>query len=234
MKGPIRILHAFGGLNRGGAETMVMNIYRNIDRTKVQFDFVKHTIKKCDYDDEIIKLGGKIYCVPRYTVKNHIAYKKVWYNLLKEHPEYKILHGHIISTASIYLNIAKKNGLITIAHSHSTSSRGNKIERFIKKIIQYPIRNVADYFYACSEDAGKWLFGRKSTQKNNYIIINNSIDVSSFRYDETKRHEIRQNFNIEDKFVIGHIGSFTYPKNHKFLINVFYEIQRQRENYNNV
>lgn len=230
MGEPIKILHVLGALNRGGAETMVMNIYRNIDRSKIQFDFMIHTNEKCDYNDEITKLGGKIYSVPRYTGKNHFKYKKAWNAFFNSHPEYKIIHGHMRSTAAIYLKIAKKHGLITIAHSHSTASRGNKIEQIIKNIMQFPIRYIADYLFACSDEAGKWLFGKKAIKKDNYRVIKNAIDIPKYTFNQAKRNEMRKVLGIEDKFVVGHVGSFTYPKNHKFLIDVFYQVQKQKEN----
>lgn len=229
MSEPIRVLQVFAQMNRGGAETMIMNLYRNIDRTKVQFDFIVHTNKKCAFDDEIISLGGLIYRVPRYTGKNHFIYKSAWIDFFRQHPEYKILHSHVRSTASIYLKIAKKFGLTTIAHSHSTSS-GNGVLATIKKILQYPIRYTADYLFACSDEAGKWLFGEKASKKNNYRLIKNAIEVEKYIYNEATRNKIRKSLNLENKFVIGHVGSFTYPKNHKFLIEVFYEVQKQKEN----
>ncbi|AKN31954.1 glycosyl transferase family 1 [Clostridium carboxidivorans P7] len=230
MEKPIRILHVLGTLNRGGAETMIMNVYRNIDRSKIQFDFVIHTKEKCDYDDEIIKLGGNIYSFPRYLGKNHFKYKKAWDIFFNSHQEYKIVHGHMRSTAAIYLKIAKKHGLITIAHSHSTASRGNKVEQFVKNIMQFPIRYIADYLFACSDDAGKWLFGNNVIKKNNYRVIKNAIDAEKYVFNEAKRNEMRKALGIEDKFVVGHTGSFSYPKNHKFLIDFFYQVQKKNKN----
>lgn len=132
-------------MDRGGAETMIMNLYRNIDRSKIQFVFVVHTDKKCDYDDEIKLLGDKKVRMPRYNGKNHFKYKKAWVDFFKSNPEYKIIHGHLNSTAAIYLIIAKKHGLTTIAHSHSSSS-GKGISAIIKNIIQYPIRYTASIY----------------------------------------------------------------------------------------
>lgn len=229
MTEPIRILHVLGGLNRGGAETMVMNLYSNIDRSKIQFDFIIHTTNKCDYNDKICELGGRIYNVPRYNGKNHFKYKKAWNTFFDSHPEYKIVHGHMRSTAAIYLKIAKRHGLTTIAHSHSIASRGDKIEQLVKNIIQYPIRDIADYLFACSNEAGSWLFGKKSLNKEHYKVIKNAIDVDKYVFNEVKRKEIRKNLDIEDKFVVGHVGSFTYPKNHKFLIDIFYKVQMQNK-----
>lgn len=230
MNGPVRVLQVVGRMDRGGAETMLMNLYRFIDRSKVQFDFLVHTNEQCDYDGEIRKLGGNIYHMPRYAGKNHLLYIKRWQDFLKSHPELKIIHGHMRSTAAIYLRIAKRYGLFTIAHSHSTASRGNKIEQLIKNIMQIPIRFSADFFLACSEEAGKWLFGEKTTKKDNYKVLRNAIDVKKYRFDEGKRDEIRKILGIEDSFVVGHVGSFTSPKNHRFLLNVFHEMQRQAQN----
>jgi len=221
----IRILHVFGKLNRGGAETMVMNLYHNIDRDKIQFDFVVHTDEDCDYFEEIKELGGRIYTVPRYRVINHFKYKKAWSEFFKKHPEYKIIHGHVRSTALIYLKIAKKYGLKTISHSHSTSS-GSGIKSVVKNILQFPIRYIADYFFACSKEAGLWLYGRKTCENSNFYIVKNAIDIQKYRFNIDIRNKIRKEFNLEDKFVIGHIGRFVPVKNHTFLIDVFYEIYK--------
>lgn len=106
---PIRVLQVLGGLEAGGAETFVMNLYRKIDKSRVQFDFVKHITHKGVFEDEIHQMGGKIYQCPRYTGKNHFAYCKWWNNFFEEHSEYHVIHGHVRSTAAIYLKIAKKH-----------------------------------------------------------------------------------------------------------------------------
>lgn len=230
MKSPIRVLHVLGSLDCGGAETMVMNIYRSIDRSRIQFDFITHTSAKGFYEDEITKLGGKIYRVSRYTGKNHFIYKKTWNEFFLNHQEHSIVHGHVRSTAAIYLKIAKKYDKVTIAHSHSTASRGNAIESVVKYFMQLPIRYTSDYFFACSDDSGKWLFGEKVTKRNNYKIIKNAIDFEKFIYNEKTRNKIKKNLNIEDKFVLGHVGSFTQPKNHKFLLEVYREVLKRKAN----
>lgn len=229
MEKPIRILHVLGNLNRGGAETMVMNLYRNMDRSKIQFDFVVHTEEKCAYEEEIIKLGGKIFRVPRYSGKNHFSYIKAWNELFQNHREYKIVHGHVRSTAAIYLKIAKKYDVITISHSHSTSS-GTGIAAKIKNIFQFPIRYIADYFFACSAEAGEWLFGKRVIDKNNFYIIKNGINLQKFKFDEEKRNNKRKELGLKDKIVVGHVGRFTYPKNHGFLIEIFYELNKVNKN----
>src|SRR5699024_11061766 len=111
----IRVLHVFGSLDRGGAETMVMNLYRNLNKKKFQFDFLVHTETKGQYEDEIEKLGGQIFRLPQYKGYNHYQYVKKWHAFFLDHPEYNIIHGHVRSTASIYLSIAKKNNRVTIS-----------------------------------------------------------------------------------------------------------------------
>lgn len=222
-KKPIRVLQVFGSMNRGGAETMIMNLYRHVDKSKIQFDFIVHTDEEGAYDKEIKQLGGNIYRVPRYTVRNHVAYVKAWQSFFKLHTEYKIMHSHIRSTASIYLPIAKRNKLVTIIHSHSTSS-GNGIASILKNIYQYPLRYQADYYFACSKIAGIWLFGKKVTNQDNFIVLKNAIETERFMYNEEFRRKIRSELKIEDKFVVGHVGRFNFPKNHPFIIDIFKEV----------
>jgi len=220
MNEPLRVLQVFSEMNRGGAETMIMNLYRHIDKTKIQFDFVVHTKEKCEFDEEIENHGGIIYRVPRYIGKNHFEYIDSWKNFFINHQDYKIIHGHIRSTASLYLKVAKKLGLITIAHSHNTSS-GNGISSIVKNILQYPIRYTADYFLACSEASGKWLFGNRIILNRNFKLLLNAIEIDNFLFNNDLRNTIRKEFGVEDKYVIGHVGRFHPQKNHDFLINIF-------------
>ena len=221
MQKAIRIVHNIASLHFGGSQAFVMSIYRNIDRNKVQFDFILTPEEKEGFYDEIDNLGGKIYTCPKYTGKNHIQYCKWWKNFFAEHPEYKVIHGHVRSTASIYLKIAKKYGVITIAHSHSTSN-GSGISAIVKGIMQLPIRKQADFLFACSDKAGKWLFGEKTITQQNYYMIPNGVDLKRFEFDINKRNQMRMTLGIkEDMMILGHIGRFSKPKNHKFLLNVF-------------
>ncbi len=218
---PIRVLHVIGAMNIAGAETMLMNLYRNIDKSKVQFDFMVHTQDKADYDDEIKSLGGRIFNVPRFTLKNIPDYKKQWHNFFRNHPEIKIVHGHIGSSAAVYLGIAKKYGCCTIAHSHNTAS-----DRVAYNLVSYPTRYIAHWLFACSELAGVRRFGKKMWQKKNGTVIKNAIDINRFLFDSSKREHLRSNHNWQDKFVVGHIGRFCTQKNHEFVIDVFYELQK--------
>ena len=216
----VRVLHVVGSMDRGGAETLIMNLYRKMDREKIQFDFAVHSPKAGDYDDEIKGLGGKIYAMPHYGGVNHFPYRKAWERFFQGHPEYSIIHGHIRSTAAIYLRIARKYGFMTIAHSHGTSSRGSLPERIAKSILQYPIRHTADYFFACSEKAGRWLFGKKACQSRRFFVLNNAIDSSKFVFSEETRRRKREELGVGQQFVVGHVGNFDPVKNHAFLIDV--------------
>lgn len=230
MQKPIRIVHNIASLHLGGSQAFVMNVYRNIDRSKVQFDFVVTPETKEGFYDEITNLGGKIFTCPRYKGTNHIQYNKWWDDFFNKHPEYKVIHGHVRSTASIYLKIAKKHELVTIAHSHSTSN-GNGISAIVKRIIQLPIRKQADFLFACSDKAGKWLFGERAITQQNYYMIPNGVDLKRFEFDINKRNQMRMTLGIkEDMMILGHIGRLSTPKNHKFLLNVFNQYHKINSN----
>jgi glycosyltransferase involved in cell wall biosynthesis len=229
MGAPVRVLRVVGRMNRGGLETIIMNAYRIIDREKLQFDFVVHTEEECAYDEEIRSLGGRIFNMPSYNGKNHFQYVKAWRNFFQEHPEYKVIHGHVRSTASIYLKIAKGFGLTTIAHSHNTSS-GRNLQAIVKNALQLPIRYYADYLFACSTPAGKWLFGENVTSKSNFKVIPNGIDSQKYTYNPEISAEVKRDFGIGDEVVIGHVGRFHKQKNHLFLLSVFKEINRKNPN----
>ena len=221
----IRVLQVIGSMNRGGAENMIMNLYRAIDREKVQFDFVENSSGPAAFDEEIHALGGRIYRCPHYNGKNHFAYVKWWNTFFSEHPrEHLIVHGHLGSTAAIYLSIAKKNGVYTIAHSHNTRTQVN-LNEITYAIYSYPVRFIADQHFACSKAAGVSRYGRKiGNDPRRCIILNNAINTDSFRFNKSERDVMRDRLRISDKIVIGHVGRFSEQKNHSFLLQVFKNI----------
>ncbi|MBR4962194.1 MAG: glycosyltransferase, partial [Clostridia bacterium] len=148
-----------------------------------------------------------------------------WQQFFEEHPEYKILHSHVRSYASIYLPIAKKYGLKTIIHSHSTSN-GTGITSIAKKLLQYPLRFQADYFFGCSEESGRWLFGEKVVKSSRYYILKNAVDTELYQFHPNKRREYRDNLHLEGKRVFIHVGRLHPAKNHMFLLEVFAELQK--------
>lgn len=226
MAEPMRVLQVLGGLDIGGAETLVMNLYRHLDRQQIQFDFVKHNAQMNFFEPEIKRLGGNIYTCPRYKVYNHIAYVRWWKQFFRKHPQYKVIHGHVRSTAAIYLQIAKSFGLYTIVHSHSTRNPAG-ISRYVKAALQWPIRRVADYFVACSQTAGEWLFGKSITQQSNFFVLPNAIDIERFVYNPAVREKMRKQLQAENQFVVGNVGRLVAQKNQSFLLQVFAQIQKQ-------
>ncbi len=223
----IRILHMIGSLEIGGSQAMVMNIYRNIEREKIQFDFIVDSSNEQYFADEIKQLGGKIYSMPKFKGTNLLEIKKKWNRFFIEHPEYKILHSHVRSYASIYLPIAKKHGVKTIIHSHSTSN-GCGMSALMKAVLQYPLRYQADYFFGCSKKSGEWLFGKKIVVSDKFFVIKNAINIELYKPDPEIRKQYRKQLNIEEKAkVFVHIGRLHEAKNHMFLLEVFSLIKKK-------
>ena len=218
---PIRVLHVIGSMNRGGAETMIMNLYRKMDREKVQFDFAVHTDSAAAYDEEIAALGGRIWRCPRFTGTNLFSYRRWWNDFFKAHAqEYHIVHGHIGSTAAIYLKAAKKSGLFTVAHSHS-SGTDHSARSFLYRAFSYPTRHIADWFFACSEAAGIDRYGAEVANAPNFTILNNAVDASVLCFDPAVRRQIREELGVADSLVVGHVGRFDAVKNHPFAVRSF-------------
>ncbi|UVF03446.1 glycosyltransferase family 1 protein [Streptococcus equinus] len=226
---PIRVAHIIGKWVGGGVESVVMNYYRHIDRSKIQFDFI------CDSDstnipyEEIKKLGGNVILVSPYqkVFKYHRELKKV----LKE-GQYQIVHSHINTLSVFSLCAAKRAGVpVRIAHSHSTSNKKEYLKNMLKFILKPFSKLFATNYMACTEHAGRWLFGDKEFDSGNVFILNNAIDVEKFKYNEEVRIYKRKALTIaEDSFVIGHIGRFVEQKNHHFLIDVFNEFHNKYSN----
>lgn len=226
---PIRVAQIMGKWLGGGVESVVMNYYRNIDRNKVQFDFICDEDSKYIPKDEIEGLGGKVILIPPY--QKPFKYHKELKRVLKE-GKYKIVHSHI-STMSFFSLWAAKSAKvpIRIAHAHSTTNKKEKKKNLMKQVLRPFSKVFANRYFCCSELAGRWLFGDKTYDDGKVYLLNNAIDVDKFRYDEKIRREKRKELNIKDnQLVIGHIGRFVQQKNHEFLIDIFNEIHKQNKN----
>lgn len=225
----VRVAQIMGKWVGGGVESVVMNYYRYIDRTKIQFDFI------CDDDstnipyEEIEKLGGKVILIPPYqkVFKYHNKLKKI----LKE-GHYKIVHSHINTLSVFSLFAAKCAGVpVRIAHSHSTTNKKEKKKNLLKQVLRPFSKLFATDYMCCSELAGRWLFGDKEYDKGNVYLLNNAIDLDKFKYNESLRKEKRKELGIsDDTLVIGHVGRFVEQKNHRFLIDIFNEIYKKNNN----
>lgn len=223
QKNKLRVLHYVAIMNRAGEETFIMNVFRKINRQYVMFDFLCSLGQRGEYDDEIESLGGIIY---------HLSEKKIvhsttidtcikLFKFLKRHSgEFSAFHIHTQHAMSAYLNamVAKMTGIPkVIVHSHSTNTLYHlNAHKLFRPLLA---KTKVDRF-ACSNEAGKWLYG----ERGRFQIIKNGIDTNRFCYSENVRNRVRIEHGWTGNKIVGHVGSFTYPKNHLFLLEVFREL----------
>ncbi len=214
MSRKIKVLHIVGAMYPGGMENFIMNIYTNIDRDRFHFDFAVHDIKENGYEPEIEKMGGKVFLLPRMTrhpLKNLTTLKKI---VAEE--KYDIVIRHTANALiAPQLLVAKRQGAITICHSHNETDP-KKTAHFLGRLLLLPSTDIR---LACSENAGKWMYGNKS-----FEIINNAIDLKKFSFDPDKRKKVIDEFNLSGKHIYGHVANFIASKNHLFLLDVFRKI----------
>lgn len=215
----IRVLQVVHELGVGGIQSFLMNVYRNIDKRFVQFDFLIFKEEKGYFEDEIEQLGGKII---RITGRSKSIFKnrQEIRSFFKKHAsEYDAIHCHWSNLAYIYpIEMAKKYGIKNrIVHAHSTNIPSNPINRFLHSINKNRIGRFTTHKFACSDLAGQWLFKNACDVE----IINNGIKVLDYSYEENIRKSYRAKFNLNDSFIIGHVGRYCEAKNHPFLIKMF-------------
>jgi len=198
---------------------MCMNLYRHIDRNKVQFDFVKHTHSIGAFESEISDLGGRIYEAPRFKPGNILRYKRWWRRHLSTHLEHQIIHGHFFTISPIYFKIAKQKGRKTLGHIHISKAENIKKVIFAKFISRY-----TDFPFACSISAGKWVYGKRP-----FKVINNAIDVDRFRFNDEKRTIVRNSFSFGENLVIGTVGRFDLQKNPYGIFEIFCQLHELRK-----
>lgn len=234
MNTEIRILHICA-LNPGGIETFVMNCYRELRKKDIVFDFINYfdRDKVQFHEEEVIKYGSKIYKTGSMNYKNplirHIHKCKSLYKFLKFN-KYDTIHIHASDSISLEdAIIAKLAGVKKIiVHAHNTNINKSDKLYIIKKMFHNCVKRYWAYaatdYFACSEVAAEWLFSKELIESKSIKIINNAINPLEYKFNDEIRKNIRKKLNIEDKFVIGHIGRFTYQKNHEFLIEIFSEL----------
>jgi glycosyltransferase EpsF len=225
----IRIVHVVGKVGTGGVMAVVMNYYRNIDRNQVQFDFVMDGYNATDFDKEIEALGGKVYKVEAYEkniIKNMLQCNKIF-----KDNHYKVVHSHLNTLSIFPLFVAWLSGVqVRVSHSHTTAAKGEGKRNLMKYILRPFSKIFANYYCACSELAGKWLFGQSFYNKGKVKLVKNAIDITRYSYNAKTRNKLRKDMNLEDKFVIGHVGRFVFQKNHTFLIDIFNEVHKKNDN----
>ncbi len=224
---PIRVLHILHSMSQGGAETMLMNYYRHIDRNVVQFDFLLTSDREGAYEKEILQLGGRIYRLPLLTKFTPWKYLCAIDSFFKQHKEYCIVHSHTSSKSVFPLWIAKRNHIpVRIAHCHIAKTECG-LNGYIRDFLKPFLKLVTTDFFACGKDAGVWLYGRKFCNSHEVIILNNAIQAALYRENQTTRKEMREKLQLKENFVIGHVGRFSPQKNHTFIIDVFSAIYQK-------
>ena len=221
---PIRVLHVVTTMDYGGVETLLMSIYRRIDREKIQFDFL--CLNTCDnlFSEEIRRLGGRMYAVPFISKVGYFGYMKGISCFFEQHPEYQIVHSHLSPYNGLVLQQAKRACVpVRISHSHiSHVKTSNMLIKCVEIYASQKIEGNSTIYFACSDDAKKEFYKKEINQKN-CIVMNNAIQTERFRFDAEKRMKIRETYHVGEQFVIGHIGRFAYQKNQIMAVRVFEE-----------
>ena len=227
-KKPIRVLQIIGDVVGGGVEQIILNYYRHIDRSEIQFDFIVHKGALHSYIDNIEKLGGKVYKITPYK-SNPVKTILEMHDIMKN--KYKIVHSNMNALSVFPLFAAYLAGVpVRILHNHSTDTKAEPLRTFVKHLLRPFARLFANQYWACSKLAGEWMYGRKAVVDGKVTIINNAIDLKQFAFDEVKRSKLREELDLQDYFVVGHVGRFMKQKNHDFLVDIFAEVAKQKEN----
>ena len=225
---PIRIAQVGAGVFEWGVRSVVLNYYKHIDRNVVQFDFFLSSQEAQELENTISDLGGRIFVVPVYYRKLP-SYKVLYKHFLVN--KYSIVHSHINTMSFVPLSAAYFAGVpVRIAHNHNTAGHDSFKNNVVKNLLRPISRVFPTHLCACSEYAGRWLFGNNAARSGKIKIWPNAIELSRFAYNEAVRQDMRHKLNLDGKFVVGHAGRFMTQKNHSFLIDVFAEIHRLRNN----
>lgn len=220
----IRVLQVIHSMHLGGAENFIMNVYRSIDRSQIQFDFLVNC--PGEFDSEIENMGGKIWMIPYVNKVGPMIYRLELKNFFSQHLDYQIVHSHLDMVSGEVIACAKKAGIkCCLTHSHNTDTTGNLAVKALKRFYQRKIGRYVDVRMACSEQAGKWLYG-----DSDFVVVNNAIELDKFAYRDEYRRAFREKYGISEyACVIGHVGRFSKVKNHVFLVRLFEEYVKQHK-----
>lgn len=227
---PLRVLVLDTVMDRGGAETMMMNYLRHFDREKVTYDFLVNRDYRAAYEDEIESLGSHVYRMCPMYPQYFGRYKREFRDFLKQHPEYTVIHSNLEERSYFPLRIAAELGVpVRIAHAHNRPV-GFDLKSVFREYFRMRLPKYVTHMFACGTEAGDWLFGKQNRDK--VIQQRNAIDTAQYRYDPQVAAQVRQEFGVTDPntFVLGHVGRFFPQKNHAFLIDIFAELHKQCPN----
>ena len=214
-----RVLQVVTDMNLGGIEALIMNYYRKMSRNDVQFDFLMHRAKPSFFDEEILSLGGRIYRLPPIYPQTFLKYRQELNRFFKEH-SYRVVHAHNNAYSMFVLREAQRHGVpVRIASSHCAFPKLGLIQQVTYNYCRSKINRYCTKRFACSIPAGQWLYSGET-----FDILSNAIDAEHFFFSQQRRESCRSQMGIEDNFVIAHVGRFTYPKNHSFLLDTFAKV----------
>lgn len=214
MSQPLRVLHIVGNIAPGGMENFIMNIYEQIDRSKIQFDIILHLRKENDYVEQITEMGGIVYQLPRLSRKPFSNLKKL-YRIVKDN-QYRIVIRHTANALiTPQLLAAKLAGAYTICHSHTETDS----QKFLHMIGRLLMGIATNERFSCSPRAGIWMYGRKK-----YTVVHNAINIRRFQYNPDAERKIREEFGLKTQHIYGYIANLTESKNHMYLMYIFQEI----------
>lgn len=218
-----------GSSEMGGVQAFILNLLRNIDLGRFQVDIaINEEVKESGVADEWRALGCQIFLLPKFKVYNYFPFVRQWKDFLRKH-RYDIVHAHSTDSASVYLKVVKEMGCATIAHCHSTGHLGNVMEKTVKCYFAHKVGRVADYWFACSDAAAESVFGSRYQKYEHYYNIPNAINAENYLFNIDKAIAIRRQLGVQDEELLcGHVGSFSTPKNHSFLLEIFVEVLKLR------
>lgn len=222
---PVRIAQVIGKMWAGGVETVVFNYYRRIDKSKIQFDFFYDADSTVEPPQDLIDMGARFYKLPPY--QRMLQYLPALRKLFREN-SYIIVHSHINTMSVFPLYAAFRERVpVRIAHNHSVPGGREWRRNLLKHFLRYLAKVFPTDYFACSEKAGRWLFGDKAYESGKIYIMNNAIDFSKFM-SQNRQIDLQNKYQLNGKFVVGHVGRFTYAKNHRFLLAIFAEVVKKR------
>lgn len=216
---PERILCILGKINSGGVESIMCSYYKFLDKTQFQYDFIYEEGSAFDIPEDLIEMGARAYKVS--SVTHPFKYMKDVRRIIKN-GKYRIVHSNLNALSLFSLFAAKISGVKhRILHNHTTSSPVEKKRTYIKKLLRPFNLWFTNVPAACSDMAARWMYGDKKTDSGSVTILRNGVDTERFAFSKEYRSEIRKEFNVENRRVIGHIGRFMTQKNHFFIIDIF-------------
>lgn len=217
-----------GKVAKGGVESMVFSYYTALDKSKFQYDIVYEDKSTYDIPNGIIEMGARAFKIT--SMSHPLAYISELRGIIKK-GSYNIIHCNNNTLSVLPLIAAKSCGVkVRILHNHTTSSKAERKRDFLKRVLRLITPKLANKWCACSEAAGRWMYGDKAFDLGKVTVFRNAVDIDKFEYNECSSQDIRREFEIENNTVIGHVGRFVPVKNHLFLIDIFSEYRKINNN----